>query len=213
MIAVAVSALTIYGFTIKAEARGILQDIYALRVGVSPELEVEKLVERHRSHLSWKNCNAKRCEYYFEIRNDWLYWARLEPSARFRAWVAVTSGKVESLGAYVLRDTRVFPTSASGGIVDESITHSDDLSSDGLHYSFSSTPVGKPYLWVTLDREATVAQRSRAYTFSLSCLIKPGGGCDLPCDYLPLAWKDWESELKSSGWGFGEYYPNRSRCE
>jgi len=33
------------------------------------------------------------------------------------------------------------------------------------------------------------SQRQHAFAFSLECFTKPGGGCDLPCDYLPLAWE------------------------
>jgi hypothetical protein len=82
----------------------------------------------------------------------------------------------------------------------------------GLSTLHVPTPIGKPYLLVAIDAKSTPEQRRRACAFSLICLVKPGGGCDLPCDYLPLAWKDWESELASAG-DFGEHYPNRSRCK
>jgi hypothetical protein len=78
------------------------------------------------------------------------------------------------------------------------------------------TPVGKPYLSVALTGQANAIQRQHAYAYSLMCLIKPGRGCDLPCDYLPLAWRDWEAELEKQGFGaggFGPYYPNRKRCK
>jgi hypothetical protein len=82
-------------------------------------------------------------------------------------------------------------------------------------YWFPS-PVGKPYIDVALTSEANAAQRDHAYAFSLTCLIKPGGGCDLPCDYLPLAWHDWQAELEKPNFGtggFGPYYPDRARCK
>ena len=213
LIAFTIIALAAYALTIKTGARHILKDIYELHVGVSTDANVRRVVAKHRSHLSWTGCEADRCFYFFEVTNRWLSWIRVEPGAVFQAWVMVESGKVRSLHAEIQRDTKVFATHPSGGIVDEFLTYPDNRFRDDAHYSFSSTPVGKPYLWVTLDKAATPAQRSRAYALSLTCLVKPGGGCDLPCDYLPLAWKDWEAELTSEGWDFGHYYPTHARCK
>jgi hypothetical protein len=58
--------------------------------------------------------------------------------------------------------------------------------------------LGNPIFRVALTTQASVAQREHAYAYSLECLIKPGGGCDLPCDYLPIAWHDWEAELEKT---------------
>ena len=211
LIILTVSALSFYAFTITSEARRILRDFYSLHVGVSTASEVKTIVDKHRRHLSSTTCEADRCWYFFEVTNGVLSQIRIEPGARFQAWLVVRDGKLEILHTEVQRDTRVFPTSPSGGIVDESLTVPDYYRRGNPHYSFP-TPIGKPYLLVAIDAESRTEERRRAYAFSLSCLVKPGRGCDLPCDYLSLAWKDWESQLSSQG-GFGEYYPRQSRCE
>lgn len=215
LVTLAVIALTLYGFATKAEARRILEDFYTLRVGVSSAAEVSSIVEKHKAHLSWTECRANSCSYFFEVTNNWLSRVRVEPAARFQAWVVVENGMVHNLHLEVQRETRIFPTSPSGGIVDESLVVPEYYRSGDPHYSFP-TPIGKPYLRVAIDAKSTPEQRRRVYALSLTCLVKPGGGCDLPCDYLPLAWKDWESETASvpaTVGSFGDYYPNRSRCK
>lgn len=87
----------------------------------------------------------------------------------------------------------------------------DRYSSIDGHYIFP-TPVGKPYLNVVLDRHADAAQKQHAFAFSFRCLTKPGGGCDLSCDYLPLAWKDWRASLQSTIPDFDGTYPGSERC-
>ena len=212
-IVLAVSAavgLTVYGAIVKVQAEAILHDVSELTVGMSSQAEVRRLAAHHKSELTIKDCGPEQCTYFFEIGNRWLVRARIEPDARFQAWVTVDHNVIRSLHVWVMRDTMVFPTMSSGGIVEEYPEYPKRYRSDETHYGFP-TPVGKPYLRVVLDSHATREQREHAYAFSLRCLIKPGGGCDLPCDYLPLAWKDWESELKQSASGFGDYYPNRAR--
>jgi hypothetical protein len=60
----------------------------------------------------------------------------------------------------------------------------------------SRAHAGKPSLRAALTTQANAEQRQHAYAYSFRCLIKPGRDCDLPCDYLPLAWKDWKAELE-----------------
>jgi hypothetical protein len=211
LIVSASGAFTAYALVIKDQARGILADISRLNVGASSQSEVDRLAQRHKSQLEKKECKADRCWYFFKVRNRWLSGVRIEPAARFQAWVTVGNGKVEGLHAEVQRDTGVFPTYPSAGIVEEYVKYPEYDHSGDAHYGFP-TPIGKPYLLVVLDSHATSEQRRRAYTLSLTCLVKLGGGCDLPCDYLPLAWKDWEVQLQKSGWAFEEYYPSRARC-
>lgn len=119
-------------------------------------------------------------------------------------------GTVDYIMVDFSRDTRVFPTSLSGGTINEYERVPDRM----LKYSkppyWFPTPVGKPYLTVALTNQANAAEREHAYGLSLACLTKPGGGCDLPCDYLPLAWRDWQTELEKDSFGaegFGPYYP------
>jgi hypothetical protein len=123
LIVSASGAFTAYALVIKAQARSILADISRLNVGVSPQLEVEHFAQRHKSQLEKKECKADQCWYFFEVRNRWLSWLRIEPAARFQAWVTVGNGKVEGLHAEVQRETRVFPTYPSAGIVEEYVKY------------------------------------------------------------------------------------------
>jgi hypothetical protein len=42
--------LTIYGLVVKTQAESLLRDLTSLRVGVSGEDEVQRLVQRHKSY-------------------------------------------------------------------------------------------------------------------------------------------------------------------
>jgi hypothetical protein len=111
----------------------------------------------------------------------------------------------------------IFPSfSASAGMVDEYAEYPEYLSRRRAplpHYGFL-TPVGKPYLRVVLDSHAPSIQRQRAFNFSVNCLVKPGRGCDLPCDYLPAAWQDYKRlEEGEDPDLFNQHYPNSSRCK
>jgi len=206
-----VLGLAVYAFAIQAKARAILNDVSGLKVGVSSTSEVEALARHHKGDLRERRCDDGKCVFWFEIRNTWLNRLRLEPLAIFEASIAVNGGKVSSITVMLSRDTRVFPTFPSAGITEEYLQRPEV----SAPYAFP-TPVGKPYIRVALTTGATAVQRQHAYAYSLRCLIKLGGGCDLPCDYLPLAWHDWQGELEKDGFGvggFGNHYPNRQRCK
>jgi len=208
--------LVVYAFVIHESAKSILKDVSALRVGVSSIGRVDALVARHKGALEEKSCHENRCFFSFEVYNTWLYRLKLEPVARFHASVVVDDGTVHSIHITLSRDTRVFPTSPSAGITDEYERVPERLVKFADPPYWFPTPVGKPYLNVALTAEANAIQREHAYSYSLTCLIKPGGGCDLPCDYLPLAWHDWQAALEQQSFGvggFGPYYPNRERCK
>jgi hypothetical protein len=152
----------------------------------------------------------------FEVHNTLLNRLKLEPIARFRVALRGEGGKVNYISVMLSRATRVFPTMDSAGITEEYNQLPQYLAMSSNPPYWFPTPVGKPYLYVTLTSQASEAQRQHAYGYSLRCLIKPGGGCDLPCDYLPLAWRDWQADLERQGFGdggFGPYYPNRTRCK
>lgn len=139
---------------------------------------------------------------------------RIEPPAEFNAHVSVKNGTVDSIGAYLFRSMPIFPTfNASAGMVDEYFEDPRQASFSGPYYFV--TPVGKPYLRVVLDSHASPIQRQHAFDFSFRCLVKPGGGCDLPCDYLPSAWEDWKESLRDTPlWlkVFNDAYPKNARC-
>lgn len=207
-----------YAFVIEASARSLLTDVYTLKVGSSSVVDLEQLAARHRHILREHACNTQNCTMAFEICNTWLYRMKLEPIARLRVDLEAEGGKVNHILVMLSRDTRVFPTSPSAGITEEyhKVPVRLAMPSNLPPYWFP-TPVGKPYLWVALSSQASEVQRQHAYAYSLKCLIKLGGACDLPCDYLPLAWHDRQANLEKSGpfgaEGFGPYYPNRKRCE
>lgn len=210
------SALFVYPFVIRQMARSILGDVYVLRVGVSSTADVQRLVARHRHALRTRHCDAGRCSTVFEVYNTWLSRLKLEPIARFFVGVEERDGTVNHIMVDLSRDTRAYPTSPSGGIIDEYERVPDWMLRFSEPPYWFPNPVGKPYLNVALTSQASHAEREHAYTLSLVCLTKLGGGCDLPCDYLPLAWRDWQTELEKENFGaegFGPYYPNRARCK
>ena len=204
--------LAVYAFAIQFEAKSILKDVSGLRTGVSTTRDVQAIAARHKHALRDEHCEPGKYSVSFQVYNTWLYRLKLEPLAGFWAHVEAEGEAVSSIKIMLSRETNVFPTFPSAGITEEYSAMPDRVSVS-TPYSFPS-PVGKPYLEVVLTGQATPIQREHAYAYSLKCLIKPGGGCDLPCDYLPLAWQDWQAELEKEGWvgGFGPYYPNRSRC-
>lgn len=201
-----------YAFTIKSAAKAILHDVSNLRVGVSSMQQVESVAARHRHWVQEERCDGPKCFIAFEVYNTWLSRLRLEPVARFRVDVGTLDGTVSYIGIELSRDTRAFPTSPSAGMTSEYLTAPKRIFGDVSTAYWFPTPVGKPYLWVALTTKANALQREHAYAYSLTCLVKLGRGCDLPCDYLPLAWHDWEDELNKQGFGFDGYYSMRKRC-
>jgi hypothetical protein len=208
--------LACYGLYIESQARNLLQELTSLRSGKTPGVQVQKFIDRHKRWIfaASNPCNEDACEASFRIYNTWLSKLRLEPPAMFQADISVRNGTVESIGASLFRYMPIFPTfSASAGYVIETVEMPPRYRTAD-HYFFPA-PVGKPYLMISLDTHATPPERQHAFDFSFWCLIKPGGGCNLPCDYLPAAWQDWKASLFSAGWSaqaFEEHYPNNARC-
>jgi len=207
--------LMLYAWGIRREASGLLGDLIALNVGTASGDDAERIAQQHRNSLANQNCQTAKCEYTFIITNRWLSELHLEPDASFRAGITVQNGIVIRVGVGLLRSMDIYPTfQASAGVVEEYAEMPKRFSYEG-HYGFP-TPVGKPYLKVELDRHADAVQRQHAFAFSFRCLTKPGGGCDLPCDYLPLAWRDWKADLQTTAFpmsDFDQAYPNNQRCK
>jgi hypothetical protein len=206
--------LTCYGLAIRAEAEALLKDITALEVGRSTEEEARHFSERHKRSFDYRGCQGGSCLTTFKVANRWLSALRVEPEALFTVDLETQNGVVKYIDAKLARSMPIYPTfGASAGIVEEYAEIPQDMGSRG-HYSFP-TPVGKPYLRILLDSQASATQRQHAFAFSFRCLIKPGWGCDLPCDYLPVAWQDWRAEVHDSGFlmsDFNRSYPNNVRC-
>lgn len=211
-----VAVLSCYAFFVKVQAESLLKDVTALTVGGATKSDVEQLVRKHSRYLVSRESHEGITTSTFKVQNNWLSELRLEPTALFGVSVSVKAGRTYHISARLMRSMDIYPTfQASAGMVDEYCEYPEFMSpvlrSD--HFSFP-TPVGKPYLRVQLDSHASPAQRQHAFGFSFRCLVKPGGGCDLPCDYLPSAWQDWKAYLKDIGASdvFNQHYPNSSRC-
>jgi len=208
--------LTGYGLVVKAQAESLLSDLTSLRVGVSGEAEAQRLIRRHQRHVVGQHRDEHNLSTEFKIANRWLSTMRLEPPAWMNASVWVQDGRVVQISVGLFRAMDIFPTfGASAGMTVESLVNSKRDGREGSHYFFP-TPVGKPYLRVQLDSAASEIQRKHAFDFSFRCLVKPGWGCDLSCDYIPSAWQDWRESLKGSGLYpafFYERYPKSTRCK
>jgi hypothetical protein len=201
--------LVAYAGIVQMRAAAILKGVYALSIGSSSITDIEQLAAGIWPNGSSKECGDTACEFGFYVDNSWLHKVRLEPFAVFQATVTVQNGIVNKIRVSLMRDTQVYPTHPSAGIVTEYAASTQQQYEKA--YDFPQ-PIGKPYLDVKLRSDATPDQRRRAYAFSLTCLTKPGSGCDLPCDYLPLAWKDW-TPLWENEPHLRRYYPGRARCE
>lgn len=208
-------SLSCYAVVIKSQAEALLRDLTALTAGKSSEADARQFTERHKRLLTSRICERDYCVTSFTIRNRWLSALRLEPQAEFDAAFTVKNGKVTEISASLLRSMPIFPTfNASAGMVTEYAEYPPQLVERRGHYDFP-TPIGKPYLAVDLDSEASPIQRRHAFAFSFRCLVKPGWGCNLSCDYLPLAWQDWKIEVQDSGFPMSDFdarYPNNGRC-
>jgi hypothetical protein len=205
----------LYAWRIQHQASRLLDDLLTLSVGAASRDDAERIVRLHRNLLANQNCQNAKCEYTFKVTNRWLSALHLEPDAQFRAGITVENGTVVRVGAGLMRSMDIYPTfNASAGMVEEYAEMPKFHSGEG-HYGFP-TPIGKPYLRVILDRHADAVQKKHAFAFSFKCLTKPGGGCDLSCDYLPLAWRDWSADLQTTGFpmsDFDQAYPNNKRCK
>jgi hypothetical protein len=208
--------LACYGFVITAQAESLLKDVTALRVGESTEADAFHFFEIHKKFCSNRVCQQDYCVTSFKLTNRWLEAIRLEPYAEFYVGYTVKNGKVSAIHAFLGRSMPIYPTfSASAGMADEYTEYPPYLVGRQGHYSFP-TPIGKPYLLVNLDSHATPIQREHAFAFSFRCFVQPGRGCNLPCDYLPLAWQDWKADLQNRGFPmnyFNNAYPNHARCK
>ena len=203
-----------YSFFIQAQAESLLRDLTALAVGTSTESDVEQLTRKYSRYVVSRESSDDVVTTTFTVRNRWFASLKLEPEAWFAASLSTKRGYVCHIGASLMRSMDTYPTfQASAGIVDEYAEYPPYFGPSG-HFEFP-TPIGKPYLRVRMDSHASPIQRRRAFNFSFTCLVKLGGGCDLPCDYLPLAWQDWKGDLQQRGFSdvFNQHYPNGSRCK
>jgi hypothetical protein len=216
LLVTSVIVLTFYGLAVKSRAEQLVRDLYSLRVGSSTIPDLQVIADRQKRSLEGIQCSSQRCNYTFLIENTWLSYARVAPSAQLRAAVHVENGVITSISLSLMRSMPIYPTfQASAGMVEEYVEMPEHYRDRQSHYWFP-TPTGKPYLSVAIDSHASPLQRQHAYGFSLRCLVKPGWGCDLPCDYLPAAWQDYKKHIQEQGIPiayFNQRYPANNRCK
>lgn len=215
VIAVGATILSLYALSVRTQAESLLKDLTSLAVGSSTESDVEQLTRKHARYWVFTDSNKDVSTTVFTIQNTWLSALHLEPVALFGVSVSVKDRQVSKISAWQMRSMDIYPTfGASAGMVDEYAEYPAWHLSRGGHFQFP-TPVGKPYLRVEIDSHVSPIQRQHAFAFSFRCLTKVGWGCDLPCDYLPLAWRDWRADLQERGASemFQRYYPNNARCK
>ena len=75
------AALLAYAKVVQNRAGGVLQGIYALKVGRSSAQDVERLASVLGTQVSSRRCDNDRCYFNFYADNQWLAKAHLEPFA------------------------------------------------------------------------------------------------------------------------------------
>jgi hypothetical protein len=187
----------------------------ALKLGTATSQDAERFVSDHRKLFDAKRCENTSCRYGFVVSNKWLASLRLEPPAEFFAEIIVENGTLTQFDANLVRSMDIYPSfQGSAGMAFKYAELPEYYARFG-HYGFP-TPVGKPYLKVIFDNHANAEQQQHALGFSFHCLTKPGGGCDVPCDYLPMAWRDWKVDLSRNGFpafDLEQTYPKSQHCK
>lgn len=220
----AILSILMYGFHLRSEADHLLADVKHLKVGESGFSDAELISRRYRrfritgggsvpvSASSIENqfldtCTADKCLLTFAIANDPISRFRLVQGAAVGVTIAVLGGNVR----YVEVRISGGPHGVNGGIVTEV---GESPRTGQSSYGFP-TPMGKPYLHVQITSTAAPEIRKRAWTLSTRCLMSRTG-CDIACDYLPLAWQDWKASLALKGIKEGEFrisYPKDNHCK
>jgi hypothetical protein len=213
-----------YGLYLRSQADHLLADVKQLKAGESSFSDAELISRRYRrfriigggsapvsanptDNKFPDDCTAVKCLMNFAIVNDPVSRFRLVQGAAVGATIAVSNAKVRYLEARISGG----PHGVNGAIVTEV---EESPRSTQFLYEFP-TPVGKPYLHVQVTSAAPSGVRKRAWTLSTSCLISRTG-CDIPCDYLPLAWQDWKTSLVGKGISEADFrisYRNDDHCK
>ena len=208
VLAVAVLLVAGYECYILRTAESLLADVKALKLGESSFEEASGVAAKYARFrvVGWGSvpasqdprennfpgdiCSPDRCLFAFAVNNLSLYPFHIVRCTEFSAEFAVLNGKVQYADVHLHGG----PECNYGGFVEE-VNPRDDV--DHKAYSFR-TPVGKPYLRISLTQQAPTALRDRAFALNMHCMIAMRG-CDEPCDYLPLLWNDWKADLADKG--------------
>jgi hypothetical protein len=204
---------------LKHTAEALLTDVKALRIGQSDFADAMRIAQKYQRFrvegnasvpaspepaenvFPAKTCTSERCFFEFIIGNRPLSTLHLAHEASFNAVFAVLHGKVEYVQVHLIGGP---DPGVNGAIVEEIGTRTDQQPTYGFR-----NPIGSPYLGVILTPSAPTAVRDSAFDMNMNCLIA-STNCDKPCDYLPLAWSDWKSEMDRQGWldSLRAAYPN-----
>jgi hypothetical protein len=224
LLGLSVSSLLAYGFYLRCVADQLLADVKHLRVGESSYSDAERICRRYRrfqivgkgsvpadanpaNNQFSDACTSDKCLFNFVIVNNPVARFRLIQEAAAHATIAVSGGKVRFVEMGVLGG----PHGVNAGIV---TAVEDSPQTNRPSYEFP-TPIGKPYLHVRITTAASTEIRERAWTLSTRCLMSRTG-CNIACDYLPLAWQDWKASLEQKGIDEHDFrisYPEDGRCK
>lgn len=207
-LAVGVLAAFGYRFYLERTAAALLADVKALEVGKSDFSDAQRIAEKYRRFRIFGNasvpassdpsenvfpehtCVPERCFFEFVIENRLLSTLHLARGAAFTAAFAVLQDRIE-----------YSEVSLYGGHHGNNAGITEQINPRGHRappYDFP-TPFGKPYLRVRITPAAPPAIREHAFAFNMSCFVG-FAACDEPCDYLPLSWRDWETEVAKTDW-------------
>jgi hypothetical protein len=210
-------------------ARALLQEVRALRIGESTEKDVLRIVQ----------------QYGGEAGNS-VY--GLCPTADKKHSVAIRSGGLKSYVRgmapfrMVLLQLLGYPTWEAGAdfnsdhgqvcSVQYHLYTSPTRNFVSLHLSVNyhvalpnlPSPYDVPYgvsvkhgkdsaiFWVELTNEATEEQKQHAFDFDLSCL-KRYGRCQSGCEVMPSAWLDYQEKARAQGLPLPEDEKNNPNCK
>jgi hypothetical protein len=141
------------------------------------------------------SCTNHSCVLEFEVPNNLLSRIHLAKPSLFGATVVEVDNRIsyvemmldgaEQARGVGARTTYMLPNT----VISEGFP---DFSSRPP-YSFAG-PFGKFHMRTILSDSASPEQKRKATAFNLGCLTSVRG-CNWPCDYLPLAWRDYRDAL------------------
>ena len=129
-------------------------------------------------------CTVQRCVFQFSVSNGDLGRFYLVKPAQFSATIIVLQDRVVNLDMKLMTDG----TAGSVRFTDCCAPAADFVRIAPIPY-FVHGPIEKGYLGVAFSNRATAEQRNHALALKMSCFLSLRG-CNKPCEYLPLVWKD-----------------------
>lgn len=214
-----------YVSTIRAErrARRLLSDCRKLKIGVSTELDVLRIVHDYGGEagaLATDVCrNGTRTDHSVAITSSSANWIGehfpwLRPFSN-RWWVAEALFAFENGHlCFVSYDVRTYLAPRSRyNLWVSAAAHSNSLVPDADAYGVSVGPKRNlEYFRTEVWANATPDQREHAFDFDLSCLTS-WGGCRAGCELMPSAWRNYQQEAHERGWPLPPEETGDSRCQ